>query len=72
MTTVLFRAGHRFEAPDKKSGYVLMRPLRRGDAPCASDFRPYGGAPRPVVGDQLPWWLHNQLFAHHIAKSRVL
>lgn len=53
-------AGHIFEGPDGQ-GFKLKRSLRHGDPIMADLFEPFGGAPAPVGGEAMPFWLQQSL-----------
>lgn len=52
--------GYKFVGPEGQ-GYRLTRDVSSGDVMLASDFEPYGGAPQPVFGGQLPDFLTERL-----------
>lgn len=52
----MFEKGHIFLGPDG-SGYILTRPVKAGDYVLASDFEPFGNAPEPVTGREMPRYL---------------
>ena len=60
MNGVGIKAGCVIHGPDGQ-GYCVTRTPEIGDLIKAADFAPFGGAPEPKDGDDMPPWLRDWL-----------
>ncbi len=62
----MIRKGQKIHGPDEQ-GYEVTRDINYGDVIHVSDFKPFGGAPEPEAGMQMPDWLSMALKARSVA-----
>lgn len=58
---IIFEKGELILDPTEEMGYEVMNDLVEGSFLTPENLRPFGGAPEPVLGGLVVWWLNNKI-----------